>query len=114
MSRKYAKDKTKKFMWCGNEDFIVDIKADLTMSLNVIYHLIEDDTYHIYMKRLFSSSKKYVYICSCNFDKSYANHIKCRKFTDYIKNYKKFLSLFFIVIIQKKRGEMSILFDEST
>lgn len=94
---KYSKDKTKKFMWCGNEDFSIDIKADLTMSLDVIYHLIEDDTYHIYMKRLFSSSKKYVCIYSCNFEKSYANHIKCRKFTDYVKNnYKEWILMEYI------------------
>jgi hypothetical protein len=41
-------------------------RADLTLSLDVIYHLAEDDIYDDYMSRLFDASKKYVIIYSCN------------------------------------------------
>lgn len=39
---------------------------DLTMSLDVILHLIEEDVYQEYMKNLFRLSKKYVLIYSPN------------------------------------------------
>ncbi len=64
-------------------------KADLTMSLDVIYHLVEDDVFDAYMKDLFQMSKKFVAIYSSNTDdneKTYAQHVKNRKFTDWIKN----------------------------
>ena len=34
------------------------IRAQLTLSLDVIYHLLEDDVYYTYMERLFGSSKR--------------------------------------------------------
>lgn len=88
--RKYEGDKTKKFIWCGEKNFVNEFKADLTLSLDVIYHLVEDEVYRIYMDRLFYSSLKYVCIYSCDFDNNFANHVRCRNFTDYIRtNYKK-------------------------
>ena len=45
------------------------IEVDLTLSLDVIYHLIEDDVFHDYMSKLFDSSKKFVIIYSSNDDK---------------------------------------------
>lgn len=38
--------------------------ADLSMSLDVIYHLIEDDIYDAYLDRLFTAGKRYVAIYS--------------------------------------------------
>lgn len=61
-------------------------KAELTMSLDVIYHLIEDQTYLNYMNTLFEASNKYVIIYSSNTNenRSSAVHVKHRKFTDWI------------------------------
>ncbi len=59
------------------------------MSLDVIYHLIEDDVFNSYMNQLFDSSKKYVIIYSCNFEKVLAVHVRCRKFSDWIEKNKK-------------------------
>lgn len=61
--------------------------ADLVLSLDVIYHLVEDDVYHCYMQQLFSSSTRYVIIYSSNTiinDKSQSIHVRHRKFTDWI------------------------------
>ena len=55
------------------------------MSLDVLYHLIEDDIYENYLKELFNSSKKWVVIYSCNFDKEHTQHVKCRKFTTFVE-----------------------------
>lgn len=46
-------------------------QSDLAISLDVIYHLIEDDVFHIYMENLFSSSNRFVIIYAYNFKKIY-------------------------------------------
>lgn len=83
--KKFERDERKRFIWCGGEDFKNEMKADLTLSLDVIYHLVEDNVYEIYMDRLFGSSLSYVCIYSCDFENRLADYIKCRKFTDYVK-----------------------------
>lgn len=68
---------------------MLELKADLTLSLDVIYHLVEDSIYETYMKRLFSTSRKYVCIYAPD-DENYNNttvlapHVHVRKFTEYI------------------------------
>ena len=65
--------------------------AELTLSLDVIYHLIEDNVFHDYMKRLFDSSTKFVIIYSSNIDKQarlQAAHVKHRKFSKWIEQNK--------------------------
>ncbi len=65
--------------------------ATLTLSLDVIYHLIEDDIYDNYMRVLFDSSHKYVIIYSSNCDlntKHQPAHVKHRRFTDWINSNK--------------------------
>lgn len=64
-----------------------DETAQLTLSLDVIYHLTEDNIYHSYMKRLFNSSAQYVIIYSSNTDKQTAiqmKHVKHRKCSGWI------------------------------
>jgi len=61
--------------------------ADLILSLDVVYHLIEDDVFELYMKRLFDSSTQFVIVYSSNKDeqdKIQAPHIKHRKFTQWV------------------------------
>lgn len=89
----FARDKKKTFKLMKEYN---GEKAQLTLSLDVIYHLIEDEVYHEYMKRLFDSSAQYVIIYSSNTDeqsKVQMNHIKHRKFSDWIEqnrsNWKK-------------------------
>jgi hypothetical protein len=62
-------------------------RAPLTLSIDVIYHLVEDDVFDSYMKRLFESSDRYVIIYSTNTDKNVkgqAPHVRHRKFTKWI------------------------------
>lgn len=60
-------------------------KADLTMSLDVIYHLVEDVVFDTYMRHLFDASKKYVAIYASNYDLQQNFHERDRKFTDWIE-----------------------------
>jgi SAM-dependent methyltransferase len=62
--------------------------ADLTLSLDVIYHLIEDDVFDDYMHKLFRASTRYVIIYSSNRteqDEELGTHVKHRKFTLWIE-----------------------------
>ena len=61
-------------------------KADLTLSLDVIYHLIEDTVFESYMSALFDSSNQFVIIYSSNEDYAHpAQHVRHRKFDKWIE-----------------------------
>jgi hypothetical protein len=55
---------------------------DLTLSMDVIYHLIEDEVYNDYMTKLVNLKSKYLIIYANNEDKNFAAHMKSRKFTE--------------------------------
>jgi len=60
-------------------------KAELVLSLDVIYHLIEDSIFDTYMKTIFEASEKYVIVYSTNKAvEQRVKHIKHRRFTDWI------------------------------
>jgi len=80
---RFCDDTTKLFYHMDNETQKNTI-ADLVLSLDVLYHLVEDEVFESYMTRLFSTSRKYVIIYSSNYDELLATHVKCRKFTDWI------------------------------
>ncbi|MEE9910449.1 MAG: class I SAM-dependent methyltransferase [Deltaproteobacteria bacterium] len=66
-------------------------KAELTLSLDVIYHVIEDDRFFSYMNRLFDSSTRYVIIYSSDTDQQarvQAAHVRHRNFSKWIKQNK--------------------------
>jgi hypothetical protein len=59
--------------------------AHLTISLDVIYHLVEDDIFDRHMRILFMSSERYVAIYSSdNNAKMKGTHVRHRKFTNWI------------------------------
>ena len=67
-----------------------DEKAELSLSLDVIYHLIEDDVFEHHMRCLFSAATRYVVIYSSNVSGTMtlpaASHVKHRNFTKWIEN----------------------------
>ncbi len=77
-----------KFFYTISEFIESPIKAELTLSLDVIYHLVEDDIFAGYMHMLFSASKRFCIIYSCNEEciKTDSQHVRRRKFTDWVKN----------------------------
>jgi SAM-dependent methyltransferase len=81
----YSADNTKEFKLlreCNEET------AQLTMSLDVVYHLVEDVVFHDYMERLFSSSTRFVIVYSSNTESQRPNqppHVRHRKFTDWVE-----------------------------
>jgi len=87
----YSKDKSKSFFLYDQDAFMDNsgfFKADMTMSLDVIYHLVEDVVFDKYMRDLFSSASKYVMVYASNKEqqKEYqSQHVKHRKFTDWVE-----------------------------
>jgi SAM-dependent methyltransferase len=62
-----------------------ETRADLAMSLDVIYHLVEDQTYEAYMSRLIAASRKYLCIYSSNDERpGHVSHVRHRRFTDWL------------------------------
>lgn len=76
---------SKKF-YTYKEIDIMNLQAELTMSLDVLYHILEEELYFTYLKNLFSSSSKYVLIYSSNYDGHIDGHMYTRKFTNIIEN----------------------------
>ena len=58
--------------------------AQLTLSLDVIFHLVEDNVYFEYMIRLFDSSTCFVIIYSSNMDSEQEYHVRHRAFSNWI------------------------------
>lgn len=87
---KFENDVSKQFFTL--DEFILDKQSlktsELVLSLDVIYHLIEDNIFDEYMNNLFNHSSKYIIIYASNFDEVLCSHVKHRKFTDWIKKNK--------------------------
>lgn len=84
-SRKFAFDNSKEFFLLN---CYVTQTADLTLSLDVIYHLIEEDVFLEHIDNLFSASRKFAVIYSSNdfsLNSGVVKHVKHRRFTDVIK-----------------------------
>jgi SAM-dependent methyltransferase len=61
-------------------------RAELTLSLDVLYHLIEDRVYESYLSRLFDSATNYVIIYSSDKEEQQnIAHLKHRKFTTWVE-----------------------------
>lgn len=86
--QKFQDDPTKSFL---ESDAYSGQQADLAMSLDVIYHLVEDEIFEAYMRRLFDSSTRYVAIYSSNSEKlnrpGMPSHVRHRQFTDWIERH---------------------------
>jgi SAM-dependent methyltransferase len=81
----FAEDERKRFKTVKEYD---GETAQLTLSLDVIYHLIEDDVFHAYMERLFNSSERFVIVYSSDTDSNppgQAPHVRHRKFTKWVE-----------------------------
>jgi hypothetical protein len=61
--------------------------AGMALSLDVIFHLVEDSVFEAYMRRLFGAAQRFVVIYSSDTDEQMpgeAVHVRHRKFSDWI------------------------------
>jgi hypothetical protein len=63
------------------------LHADLALSLDVIFHLVEDDVYDAYMRALFNAADRFVIIYARDRDESptLKRHVRWREFTPWIE-----------------------------
>jgi SAM-dependent methyltransferase len=64
------------------------LRADLAMSIDVLFHLTEDEVFERYMRDLFAAGTRFVIIYSSNSDRNgwlQPKHVRHRKFTDWVE-----------------------------
>ena len=82
--KRFSEDSSKKFKLMKDYD---GETADLTLSLDVIYHLVEEEIFESYMLNLFNASNQYVIVYASDSDDNKGmegTHVKHRKFTEWI------------------------------
>lgn len=81
--RSFQEDHTKCFI---SYDLLREMPLqDLALSIDVIFHLVEDGIFDRYMRDIFDSSGRYVIIYSSNRDeRMVAPHVRHRKFTKWV------------------------------
>jgi len=85
----FAHDARKRFYAASaREHWALGDRYDLSLSLDVIYHLVEDEVFEAYMADLFALSRQHVVIYSTNRDpgpgSEPAPHVRHRRFADWI------------------------------
>ncbi|MBE1161761.1 class I SAM-dependent methyltransferase [Dyella acidiphila] len=82
--RRFASDPSKSFLLVHD---YAGQTAQLALSLDVIYHLIEDEVYHAYMNTLFGAGRDYVVIYSSDKDEvpSQTAHVRHRQFSRWVR-----------------------------
>lgn len=89
-SQLFNEDKSKTFYIIDQNihSQILSYTSDLAISLDVIFHLIEDPIFEDYMSLLFTASNKFVCIYSSNKDDNsdtQVHHVKHRDFSQWIE-----------------------------
>lgn len=82
--QKFAGDSSKRFV--HSSEVTDEDLADAALSLDVIYHLVEDDVFDAYMRSLFDSAIRYVVVYASNIDAlAPSPHVRHREFTCWIE-----------------------------
>jgi SAM-dependent methyltransferase len=88
--RRFTDDQTKSFFLYDGACFVDRaglFGADLALSLDVIYHLIEDMVFETYMSHLFSAGRRYVVVYSTNMVMAgTAPHVRHRLFCSWVED----------------------------
>jgi hypothetical protein len=83
----FAEDPSKRFV--QSDELPPGTTAELSLSLDVIYHLVEDTVFDGYMRRLFASATRFVVVYSSNIDLlSPDEHVRHRRYTHWIEQHK--------------------------
>jgi len=88
---RFRDDPSKSFFWYDSDCFVDRgrvFRADLVVSLDVLYHLVEDRIYNAYLRHLFAASDRWVVIYSTNEDRvSREPHVRHRRFADWVRHW---------------------------
>jgi SAM-dependent methyltransferase len=87
--RRFLSDPGKSFFLYDGEAFVDRVGlfgSDLAMSLDVVYHLVEDAVFETYMAQLFATGQRYVIVYSSNIEMpGTAPHVRHRHFTLWVE-----------------------------
>ncbi len=84
----FKEDTTKSFFLYNQKTLADNVNiflSDLSLSLDVIFHLVEDKVFEIYMVHLFEASSKYVIIYAWDVEEEKKYHVRHRCFTKWIE-----------------------------
>lgn len=89
---RFAADPTKRFQllseYCGE-------RAELSLSLDVLFHLVEDAVYERYLRTLFDAAQRFVVVYSSNFNESTEDpHVRHRDFGSWVARHRPEWTLF--------------------
>jgi SAM-dependent methyltransferase len=88
-ANRFSTDLSKSFFLYDPKCFVDTtgvFQCELSLSLDVIFHLVEEQVYEAYMHHLFSSATRFVIIYSSNSEKTQpAAHVRNRCFTQWIE-----------------------------
>lgn len=82
--QRFRGDDSKRFVVLGDYQ---GETAELSLSLDVVFHLVEDEVFNQYMCRLFDAATRFVIVYSSNTDHNPANlpaHVRHRKFSTWV------------------------------
>jgi SAM-dependent methyltransferase len=85
---KFSNDNSKSFILFQPEFFKLggELRADLAISLDVIFHLVEQEKYELHLRQLFGSSNKWVIIYGIDSDAFFPEpYSKPRKFSSWVQ-----------------------------
>jgi hypothetical protein len=108
----FADDKTKIF-FLANETPDTLRCAELALSLDVVYHLVEDDVYNSYMNRLFESATRFVVIYGWDVDRDSPkekSHVRHRAFVKWAREHAKHWALASVVTNRDPRRRRGVDF----
>lgn len=87
--RRFADDPTKSFLSYdpgSSADPAGWLRADMSLSMEVLFHLVDDGMFEDYLARLFDSADRYVVVCSSDrADLTQGPHERHRPFTPWVE-----------------------------
>lgn len=90
--RRFADDPTKSFLRYDPQSFSDAagwLRADMSLSLEVLFHLVDDGMFEDYLARLFDGADRYVVICSSDrSDLPQGPHERHRPFTSWVEHHR--------------------------
>ena len=87
-AKMYAGDVSKNFIHYLPDQYDGGAKAQLSLSLDIIFHLVEDEVFETYMHHLFQLASDWVIVYSSNSEDPEVDgieHCRNRKFVDWIE-----------------------------
>jgi hypothetical protein len=88
----FKKDRSKAFALYGPTTFssgYIAHRADLTMSLDVLFHLVEDEVFDQHLRDLFGLARRFVVIYSSNDEApDIGDHVRHREFTRWVQQHR--------------------------